>query len=120
MLPFSYFKLLHNFKRCIPLLSISSTLLKFIYKNAEYTFRKSKHHSENGVRSMSNLKKSILTVVMLVALIYVSTVQALEHTTIKSYSDAAFSTGGTYIANSPNGIVYYKSQTGTGALSKIV
>jgi hypothetical protein len=37
---------------------------------------------------------------------------ALDHTTIKSYPTASFSTGWTHIINTPNGILWYNTQAG--------
>ena len=44
---------------------------------------------------------------------------ALDHTTIKPYSDRSFSAGWTHIVNTPNGILYYNSRTGAGAIGLI-
>jgi hypothetical protein len=44
---------------------------------------------------------------------------ALDHTTIKSYSDRSFSLGWTHNVNTPNGILWYNSQTGAGVVGRI-
>ena len=62
--------------------------------------------------------KHIRTVVILSAFIC-GPAFAQDHTTIKSYPDGGFSTGWTHIVNTPNGILYYNSQTGAGAVGRI-
>ncbi len=44
---------------------------------------------------------------------------AQDHITIKSYPAGAFATGWTHSVNTPNGILWYNSQTGAGAVGLI-
>lgn len=44
---------------------------------------------------------------------------ALDHTTVKVHPDRWFSTGWTHTIDTPNGIFWYNSQTGSGVLGRL-
>lgn len=44
---------------------------------------------------------------------------ALDHATVKVHPDRWFSTGWTHAIDTPNGIFWYNSQTGSGVLGKL-
>jgi len=56
---------------------------------------------------------------LLCVCVYASLAFALEHTTIKSYPDRSFLTGWTHCINTPNGILWYNSQTGAGVVGRV-
>jgi streptogramin lyase len=62
---------------------------------------------------------TILFVLVLISLVDHQVSNALEVTTLKAHPDRSFSTGWTHAIDTPNGIFWYNSQTGSGVLGKL-
>jgi hypothetical protein len=62
---------------------------------------------------------TILCVLVLIFLVDHQVSNALEVTILKVHSDRSFSTGWTHAIDTPNGIFWYNSQTGSGVLGKL-
>jgi streptogramin lyase len=64
--------------------------------------------------------KSVRTLTILFVLVCMSLVNAyaLEHSTVKIHPERSFSTGWTHAVDTPNGIFWYNSQTGAGAVGQ--
>ena len=62
---------------------------------------------------------SMACVEVCVALCCLNIAYAVGHTTIKSYSDRSFTAGWTHTVNTQNGILWYNSQTGAGAVGRV-
>ena len=69
------------------------------------------------MHSSRKFAKPIL--VLLILLSFAAAAVALSHTTIKSYPAGGFAPGWTHIAYTPNGVLYYNSHTGAGAVGRI-
>ncbi len=68
----------------------------------------------NTVRSIT-----IMFALVLLSLVNYQVSNALEVTTLKIHPDRSFSTGWTHAINTPSGIFWYNSQTGSGVLGKL-
>lgn len=71
-------------------------------------------------KTMITLKRGSMfaAIVLLVVFCLCVPSQAVDHTTIKYYPEASFSTGWTHTVNTDNGILYYKTATGASAFGR--
>jgi hypothetical protein len=68
---------------------------------------------------MNNSILAILSVLTLSSLIGIESLCAQDHVTVKVFPAGAFATGWTHSVNTANGILWYNSQTGAGAVGRI-
>lgn len=74
----------------------------------------------NTMKKMKGIRiVSLVCVYVCVFLSCLNIALAVDHTTIKSYSDRSFSTEWTHNVNTPNGILWYNSRTGAGAVGRV-
>jgi len=62
---------------------------------------------------------TMLYVLVCLPLVNYHVAYALDHATVKEHPDRWFSTGWTHAIDTPNGIFWYNSQTGSGVLGRL-